>query len=283
MDSVNVRNLEQIQEDDPGRRSSRLGALLLASLAGAALVVAVVMSSKRRGPPAKSSSDPLAALIAQSKDDGLPPEKLDEKNVSFPSLLSDDGAPTTALAAVKDERGRLVKQEEAFKLPAGSPTSPPPPTDRLPVVPLPAGTLLTATPVTSEPKDSLTELAAQAAKAGGGQEMAPPGMDGGYQIQVASFKKAEDADAFVADLRKRGHRAFRQAAYVGDRGLWHRVRIGPFKTKYKAILYKKKFEKNERVSPFVVDPHKVKQQQEIKQAKLEARKRRRERLAKRRR
>ena len=40
MDSVNVRNLEQIQEEDPKRRSSRLGTLLLASLGGAALVAA---------------------------------------------------------------------------------------------------------------------------------------------------------------------------------------------------------------------------------------------------
>ena len=93
-----------------------------------------------------------------------------------------------------------------------------------------------------------------------------------YIVQVASFKKASDADAFVADLRKRGHRAFRQAAYVPDRGLWHRVRIGPFKTKYQALLYKKKFEKSERVSPFVVDPDRVKHAEEIRAAKLAIRK-----------
>ena len=45
MESVNVRNLEQIQEEDRSARSSRLGALLLASLGGAALVtVALVMA-----------------------------------------------------------------------------------------------------------------------------------------------------------------------------------------------------------------------------------------------
>ena len=45
MESVNVRNLEQIQEEDRGSRGSRLGALLLASLGGAALVtVALVMA-----------------------------------------------------------------------------------------------------------------------------------------------------------------------------------------------------------------------------------------------
>jgi cell division septation protein DedD len=274
MESVNVRNLDQIQEDEPRRRSSRLGTLLLASLGGALLVTVAVMSAKRDGPPAKNGDDPLAALVAQAKNDGLPPEQVEGKDVSFPGILSDDDSPTTALAAVKDERGRLVKQEGELTLPPGSPTVPPPPTDRLPVVPLPAGTLLSSTPVTSQPKDSLTELAAKAAAVDESAELAPAGMEGGYQIQVASFKDAPDADKFAGDLRKRGHKAYRQPAYVPGRGLWHRVRIGPFKTKFAAIQYKKKFEKDERVSPFVVDPHKVKLAEDIRNAKLEARKRR---------
>ena len=122
--------------------------------------------------------------------------------------------------------------------------------------------------MTTEPKDQLTSLAATASEMDDDAEMAPAGSDGGYQIQVASFKQASDADAFVADLRKRGHHAFRQAAYVRGRGLWHRVRIGPFKTKFQAVQYKHQFEKSERVSPFVVDPQKVKRAEEIREAKL---------------
>lgn len=275
MDSVNVRNLEQIQEDDPKRRPSRLPALLLASIGGAALVTVAIMSAKRAGPPATSKDDPLAALVAEAKSSSSsPPEKLDGTDVSFPKILSDEDRPTTALAAVKDERGRLVEQPSELILPAGSPTSPPPPTDRLPVVPLPAGTLLGATPVTTQPKDSLAQLAASASKTDETLVVAPPGSDGGYQIQVASFQQMEDADVFVEDLRKRGHSAFRQPAYVPSRGLWHRVRIGPFKTKFAADQYAKKFERTERVSPFVVDPHKVKQAEEIRAAKIEARKKR---------
>lgn len=271
MESVNVRNLEQIQEADPTRRSSRLGTLLLASLGSAALVMVGVMSMKRSGPPATSKDDPLAALVAEAKSDQAPPEKLEGSDVSFPGILSDGENPTTALAAVKDERGQLVKQED-LALPPGAPTAPPPATDVLPVVPLPAGTLLSSTPVTTQPKDSLTSLAAKASEPSS-VEMAPPGSDSGFQIQVASFKDAADADKFVDELRKRGHRAFRQAAYVQGRGLWHRVRIGPFKSSYEANQYKKKFEQTERVSPFVVDPHKVKQAEEIRAAKADARKR----------
>ncbi len=272
MDPVNVRNLEQIQEQDPRARSSRLGTLLLASMGGAALVIVAVMSAKRSGPPARSGDDPLAALVAQARSSAsVPAEKLDGRDVTFPGILSDDGTPTTALAAVKDERGRLVKQPDDLVLPPGSPSVPPPPTDTLPVVPLPAGTLLDATPVTTAPKDGLVALADTASKLPDGAELASEGAPGGYQIQVASFKQQQDADAFVLALRRRGHHAYRQAAYVASRGLWHRVRIGPFKTKYKAVLYKKQLEKTERITSYVLDPHKQELEQQIYDAKLSAR------------
>jgi DedD protein len=272
MNSVNVRNLEQIQEDDARRQRSRFGALLLASIGGAALVVASVVMAKRSTEPARSQHDPLEQLVVQSSKAGKAPEKLDGQDVTFPEILSDEESPTTALAAVKDERGRLVNQSQNESLPPGAPTTPPIPGDRLPVQPLPAGTLLSATPVTTEPKDGLTSLAANASKLDEGAELAPSGMDGGYQIQVASFREQADADAFVQKLRQRGHRAFRQAAYVHERGLWHRVRIGPFKTKFQANLYKDKFEKSERTSCFVVDPHRVKRLEETRALKLAIRK-----------
>jgi DedD protein len=271
MQPVNVRNLDQIQEDEARPKGSRFGALLLASVAGAALLVVGVVTTKRSGPPARSTDDPLAQLVNQAKADGKTPEKIDGRDVTFPSILSDDDEPTTALAAVKDERGRLLKQEPVLEPVPGAPPAPPPAGDRLPVVPLPAGTLLNATPVTTQPKDSLTQLASNASKVGDSIVMAPAGSDSGFQIQVASFKDQVDADKFVEDLRRRGHRAFRQAAYVPNRGLWHRVRIGPFKNKYEADQYRLKFEKAERVSPYVIDPHKTKEAEEARQQKLELR------------
>jgi DedD protein len=267
MAQVNVRNLEQIQEQDSAR-PSRIGTLLLVSLAGAAVVSAFVMMSKKGGAPARSTKDPLAALVAESKSSAAPAEVLDGKDVSFPRILSDDTSPTTALAAVKDERGRLVKQEPVD--PNAAPAAPPPATDRLPVVPLPVGTLLNSSPVITNPRDVLTDMAASAAAAKTDADMAPPGMDGGFQLQVASFKEQADADRAVEDLRKRGHRAFRQAAHVPDRGLWHRVRVGPFKTKLEAMKYKDRFERTERIAPFLIDPEKVKQAEEQRAARLAA-------------
>jgi cell division septation protein DedD len=271
MQPVNVRNLEQIQEHDGVPKTSRLGALLLAALASAAVVTSSVMMSRQKGPPTASSADPLAELVANAKAQA-PAERLEGKDVTFPAVLSDREKPTTALAAVKDERGRLVARDE--QEPALASTAPPPAADRLPVVPLPIGTLLTATPVTTEPKDRLTSLASDAARGAESASLAPAGSDGGFQLQVASFKDQNDADKLVEELRHRGHRAFRQAAYVPERGLWHRVRIGPFKSKLEAQKYKAEFERTERVSPFLVDPEKVKLAEQNRAMRLAAQEKR---------
>jgi cell division septation protein DedD len=269
MDSVTVRNLEQIQEED-GRRPSRLLTFALASMGGAAIVVALVMMASRASPASRSEHDPLAKLVSEARSAGPGAEQLDGRDVTFPAILSDKDAPTTALAAVRDERGRLVEQPQAQLNPIGA-AEPPPATDRLPVVPLPAGIMLNATPVSSEPKDSLTALAAQASRTPDKADLALAGEDGGVELQVASFKEQLDADAFVDELRKRGHRAFRLAADVPERGIWHRVRIGPFKSRYEAEQYKKDFEKSERIAPFVVDPAQVKRADEMRAQKLKLR------------
>jgi len=279
MAQVNVRNLEQIQEQDSGR-PTRIGTLLLVSLAGAAVVSAFVMMSKKSGVPTRSTQDPLAALVAESKTAGTPAEELDGKDVSFPRILSDDASPTTALAAVKDERGRLVKQDDTLDAAQARAllAAPPPATDRLPVVPLPVGTLLNSSPVITTPRDALTDLAANAAAAKTDAELAPEGSDGGFQLQVASFKDQAEADKAVEDLRKRGHHAFRQAAHVPDRGVWHRVRIGPFKTKLEALKYKERFERTERIAPFLIDPEKVKHAEEQRAAQVAQLQKRHERV-----
>jgi len=265
MQPVNVRNLDDIQEEDRAARPSRFAALLLASLAGAAIVTAAVVMSKRGGAGQRTTNDPLAALVQAQKNAAPSADKLDTHEVSFPGILSDGDKPTTALAAVRDEHGRLIAAASAAAAPA------PPTADRLPVVPLPVGDLLGATPITTAPKDGLTALAADKSKLPAGGELSPPGMDGGFQLQVASFKEQAEADRLVEDLRRRGHRAYRLAANVPERGIWHRVRIGPFKTKFEANKYKSELEKTERISPFVVDPEKVKQAAEIRAARLAAR------------
>jgi cell division septation protein DedD len=250
-----------------------VGTLFLSALAGGALVIALMIGLERDEPPTVSETDPLAELLAKNAASAAtPPLVVDHDNVTFPKLLSDESERTTALAAVKDERGRLLEQ-----LPAVSAQAPAelPSTDGFPKQVRPAGDLLSATSVTNDPKDELSQLASDRTREAP-LEMAPPGMGGGYEIQVASFQDPADADAFVEELRRRGHSAFRQAAYVPERGLWHRVRIGPFKYKYKAQAYKDKLDKDERMSSFLVDPDKVKRQEDIKEAKRDARERKKQ-------
>lgn len=268
MQPVNVRNLDDIQEEQSGRRASRFAALLLASLAGAGIVTAAVVMSRHGGAPQRATRDPLADLVLSQKAVGPSADKLETREVSFPGILSDGDKPTTALAAVRDEHGRLVPAPEPT---ASAAVTPPPAADRLPVVPLPVGDLLDATSVTTEPKDGLVALAADKSKLPPNAELAPAGMDGGFQLQVASFKEQAEADKLVEDLRRRGHRAYRQAAQVPDRGVWQRVRIGPFRTKFEATKYKAELERTERITPFVVDPDKVKQAADLRAARLAAR------------
>ncbi len=274
METVNVRDLEQIQELDSRTTGGRLATLVLAAIGGTALVIAGVTMARRSGPPAVSTTDPLAALVADAaehKRERVSPDHLDGRDVTFPRLLSDGKEPTTALAAVRDADGRLLERPAAASSAAGVP---PPAADSLPVVPLPVGSLLESSPVTTNPRDDLTALSARVTAGAAEAELAPAGNDGGFQIQVASFKDQADADRFVEELRRRGHAAFRQAAYVPGRGLWHRVRVGPFKTKYEANQYRAKFERTERMAPFVVDPAQVERAEEARAAKLAARGRR---------
>jgi DedD protein len=270
MESVNVRDLDQIQESDGAARVNRLTTVFLTSLGGAALVIAGVMTMDRNAPPATSMEDPLAALVAKAqKADSQDVVSIDRRDVTFTGVLSDAEESTTALVAVKDPRGRLIAQgSESIDGPSVDMAV----VEALPTVPLPAGELLGASSLIRHPKDDMTALASQVSEPERPDEHVMPGGEGGYQLQVASFQELAEADRFVADLRKRGHRAYRQAAYVADRGLWHRVRIGPFKSRYSADLYRKDFEKSERMSTFVVDTEKVKRQEQVRRAKEAERK-----------
>lgn len=257
---VNLRNLEQIQEGARGR-SPKVATFLLAASGSAAVFLAMMLLDEREPKNEEKPADPLATLVERSRGEEEETRQLGAEELDFPEVLSDADSRTTALVAVKDKSGRLVKKKEEAK-----PT--PVEADGLPAKPLPAGTMLNQTPVTKEPKDQLTQVATEAAKVDPEAEVSPPGSEGGFVIQVASFKDQDDADRFVAELRKRGHEAFRQAATVPDRGVWHRVRIGSFKTKYRATLYKKKLEKDERVTALVIDPDKVKRQERVRAAKV---------------
>jgi cell division septation protein DedD len=275
MEHGSVRNLEQIQESDVEGRTPRGATILLVALGGACIVFAGLALRGRRSTPAAGKADPLGELVtAQAKAPAgmARPADLTTRDVTFPALLSDEGAPTTALAAVKGGKpeGAIalnVRPDDPMQARMlGAPPSdgigvPPPPTDRLPVVPLPlqqvpAQQVLEPSPIITRPRDSLTRAASDAAQLGNPSSDAtsPPGHEGGYQLQVSSFRTQGEADQFASQLRARGHKAYVVEAHVPQRGTWYRVRIGPFSSQHAAASYRTGFEGREHVVPFIVPP-----------------------------
>lgn len=55
----------------------------------------------------------------------------------------------------------------------------------------------------------------------------PPSSDK-YFLQAGSFQNADDADNLKAKLAMLGVEAYVQAADLSEKGVWHRVRVGPF-------------------------------------------------------
>ena len=280
MEQASVRNLEQIQESD-GERTPRGVTILLVALGGACIVFAGLAIGGRRSAPTTAKVDPLGELVtaqAKANQGGTAAPKatdLSTRDVTFPGILSDEGSPTTALAAVRGTTTPAPKTPTTGTQPVGAaaPGDPPaaivlnvrgadpsagmPAGDRIPVVALPAQNMLGASPVVTRPRDSLTRAASDAVEnAGAGVTAAPAGREGGYQLQVSSFRTQNEADTFSGQLRARGHKAYVVEAHVPGRGTWYRVRIGPFTSQHAAASYRSGFEGREHVVPFIVPPSK---------------------------
>jgi cell division septation protein DedD len=257
-DNGSIRNLDQLQEDDDDRRTPRGVTVALVVLGGACVVFAGLALGGRTSQPQAPKADPLGDLVAQKSHVLAPATSaraatdLSPRDVTFPQMLSDDKDPPTALAAVRALRAGGSSSAAA---PAAVPTQPPPPTDRLPVVPLPAQAVLEATPVVTRPRDALTRAATEAAQMDAPtSDEAPAGHEGGYQLQVSSFRTQGEAQGFADQLRARGHKAYVVEAHVPGRGTWFRVRIGPFQNQHAASQYRTGFEAREHVVPFIVAP-----------------------------
>jgi cell division septation protein DedD len=253
MDEGGVRNLDQIQESDRESKTPRAVTLTLLMVGGACAIFAGYILPGRKSAPVKAV-DPLGDLVAQRSHAGAAapsPTDLSPHDVTFPGMLSDAEKPTTALAAV---RPNALGSASAVAM-----NAPPPPADRLSVMPLPAQipaqNVLEATPVVTRPRDPLTKAASDNA------QMVTPaapssgaGHEGGYQLQVSSFRSHDEADGFANQLRARGHKAYVLEAQVPGRGIWYRVRVGPFSTQHAASSYRSSFETREHVVPFIIPP-----------------------------
>jgi DedD protein len=243
-----IRNFEQIEEVDGERRTPRGVTIAFVVLGGACIAFAVLALGGRKSTQDTPKTDPLGELVAQRGKNPPKSTEITTKDVTFPGILSDGDNPTTALAAVRPNTGATSSVIVVA-------SAPPPASDKLPVVPLPAQSLLEATPVVTRPRDGLTQAANNAAQMSVPTgPAAPAGKEGGYQLQVSSFRTQIEASHFSDQLRARGHKAYVIEAHVPGRGTWYRVRIGPFPSQVQASNYRQTFETREHVVPFIVPP-----------------------------
>jgi cell division septation protein DedD len=248
-------------DDDGESRIPRGVTLLFVAFGGACIVFAGFALGGRRSSAiaqaVDSRGDPIAREARETRESRtdrsttLKSTDLSAHDVTFPGILSDDGSPTTALAAVKGGSKSI-----STPTPSSSAASVSRPVALAPPqVPLPAQHVLDASPVVTRPRDSLTRAANDAAQITSPAEPAAPrGRAGGYQLQVSSFRTLAEADKFALQLRARGHKAYVTEVHVADRGTWYRVRIGPFASQLTASAYRSSFEEREHVVPFVVPP-----------------------------
>ncbi|WP_305041566.1 SPOR domain-containing protein [Geoalkalibacter sp.] len=82
-------------------------------------------------------------------------------------------------------------------------------------------------------------------------KVAPTAADGRYVVQVGSFRSAEDARNLSDRLKGKNFPAFVQQADLGAKGIWYRVRIGPYAESADAQSVVARLKSEERIDAFV--------------------------------
>ncbi len=73
-----------------------------------------------------------------------------------------------------------------------------------------------------------------------------------YYVQVASFREKERAQKFAEHLKGRGHTAEVVSKVIPNKGIWHRVRMGPFENAIEAKDKAKTIRESEGLTPFIL-------------------------------
>ncbi len=263
-----MRDLEQIQERTSESRGHPVGSVLLAvlTLLGFTFSMGVVVGRAAQ-PEEESTEDPLARLDradglhprAEASEKAVPEVKREE--LTFPTVLTDHEDRPEVQAALEAAAAEEADLEAAALAPVAhtlqeevspeAPTAPPPARKIAKALPaaVAAGKAADELVEAAEKRDPLLSAAiSQPSDA----QPAPPGRDGKFTLQVASYDQPGPAKAFAEGLRARGHQAFVISADIPERGRFWRVRVGPFDAKWKADAYRERFEEQERMNTYVV-------------------------------
>ena len=77
--------------------------------------------------------------------------------------------------------------------------------------------------------------------------------DGKYTVQIASFKKIDNAHRYVKQLKNKGYPAFITKALIKE-NTWYRVRVGTFNDRKKACKYSKMIKSKEKLKTAYAAP-----------------------------
>ncbi len=74
----------------------------------------------------------------------------------------------------------------------------------------------------------------------------------GFMLQVASYQKKDDADAFASKLKAKGFESTVKRVKLNNLGIWYRIYVGDFATRQDANMERTKLEKMMNVKALVV-------------------------------
>jgi DedD protein len=286
-----MRDLDQLEEQDPEERGRRTATLVMAGVVTVAVVSAVfamiVQATSTHSAPEADPLDQLDRVVAKNSagkaDTRVQPAtaevpvepKVDATKLSFEHALTENEERPEVLAALE----AAAREEETLGTADLSKTG----ERRLPVVenvpPLPAAALEASDDVDDEPQLVREEHIQNAMPAGvaassasnklakvarhdrlvaaslpklTGLPLARMGSDGEFTLQVISYDTQSAAQQFSTELRAKGYEAFVAVGDVDGRGRVYRVRLGPYKTKQQADAARQLFETQERMNTIVV-------------------------------
>ena len=75
--------------------------------------------------------------------------------------------------------------------------------------------------------------------------------DGTHVIQIGAFQKAADAIALKQTMLDKEYPAYVMEADLGDKGLWYRVRLGPYADADKAEVVRRRIEAKDQLKGYV--------------------------------
>jgi cell division septation protein DedD len=253
-----MRDMDQLRERGDESTGRKLGLFVMAAVLSVIAVFSFGLMMGRDDATPRPTRDPLAELVgtpAAGQSKAKEPEAVGVESLSFPATLvqKDDPAVEATVQAAEAEHAALigVGVPEGAALPVAAAP--------VPVLPLPTnrGLSAPASTLATEDVDRLSRVArhdplvAQALPPDAA-EVASPGYEGAYTLQVVSYEDKQQAERFAKALRTRGHKAFVVQADVPGRGRFNRVRIGPFETRKDAVAYQRSFEGDEKMHTILV-------------------------------